>query len=80
MLTRLSACPYYWTSVSTCFVYCMFFLNCLVAKEIDVGVIQLIIERTAVTLETMSHDSHVTYWGCKVFAHAGKNSKWIIIS
>ena len=56
-----------------------FFPNCLVAKQIDAGVMQLIIEHTAVTLETMSHDSHVTYWGCKVFAHAGSNSKWIII-
>ena len=36
---------------------------------------QLIVERTAVTLETMSHDDHVTYWSCNVFAHAANNGK-----
>jgi hypothetical protein len=52
-------------------------LVAVVAEQIDPGVMQLIVERTVVTLETMSHDDHVTYWSCNVFAHAANNGKWI---
>ena len=47
----------------------------LVATQIEIGVMQVIVERVAVTMEAMSHDYHVTYWGCKVFAHAASNGE-----
>ena len=54
-------------------------LCCTVAKDINSGVMQLIVECTSVTMETMSCDSHVTYWGCNVFAHATDNGTYMCI-
>ena len=72
--------------LSSLFLFSLFLLSCsvhvnviasphTVAKDIDVGVMQLIVECTAVTMENMSRDYHVTYWGCKVFANATNNGK-----
>lgn len=58
---------------------CMLSLLHVVANQIDAGVMQLIVERTAVTLETMSNDSHVICWGCNVFAHAASNGEWVAV-
>ena len=60
-------------------VVIMLFHVHLVATQIEIGVMQVIVERVAVTMEAMSHDYHVTYWGCKVFAHAASNGEKITL-
>ena len=51
------------------------FVQYTVSTQIESGVMQLIVEHVAITMETMSHDPHVTHWGCKVFAHAASNGE-----
>lgn len=50
-------------------------LSNTVSTQIESGVMQLIVEHVAITMETMSHDPHVIHWGCKVFAHAASNGE-----
>ena len=48
----------------------------LVSVQMESGVVQLVVEQVCAAMATVSHNSHVTTWACKVFSHAASNSEY----
>ena len=49
------------------------FCSLVVGAQVESGVMQLIVEHTAVAMTTQPNDDHVTIWAAKVFANASEN-------